>query len=618
MLIQKFFAPANEVADLGLQEIRMPRLGRFVALAGKNGAGKSRVLNKLELYVQARQMHLAHINNYRQNLLQFRSAILQNPGHQQIPEWTANAATHENQIEQALNRVIAGTENAHFKAIRFVPKQLNLQDPRSHGNRELVSGFGQAKTPGLNGYEQHCLYYVQQLQHRWWNAGHQLFSGTDEERGIALNDYKSFQTMLNEMLNCPLNRNLDGDATLFGRPIPDAGLSDGQKIILQLCVALHAQRSQLDSTVFLLDEPENHLHPSSVIDLLKSLYQIAGNSQIWIATHSIPLLAYVASVEPMSLWYVEEGLVTNAGRHPEIVLSGLLGDEERIGQLNAFTGLPAQLAAINYATESLFPPKVVADGDGDPQVTQIQGIVASLSNGAPLSVLDYGAGKGRLLEGFAANAIAGGIQASQLLDYFAFDPYPDNRAACERLIGEHFPVELPRYFNTREEFFGSKVDGSIDVVVMCNVFHEISPREWPNLLSPNSLIIRALKDSGYLLIVEDLRIPIGEKAHDHGFLVLDTSHLRTLFAICGNDLHSGHFSHEDNRKDGRLKAHLIAKPLLSRITSESRRMAIDQLKETAKEQIKNIRNLQPSYANGQLNGFWTQQFANSSLYLDEA
>jgi SAM-dependent methyltransferase len=543
--------------------------------------------------------------------------ILQNPQHQNLSQWTSEAANYENQIELAINRVVSGTENAEFKAIRFVPKQLNLQDPRSHGNRELVSHFGQAKNPGLNGYEQHCLYYVQQLQHRWWNAGHQRYSGTDEEREIALNDYDSFQAMLSIMLGCPLDRNLDGDATLFGRPIPDAGLSDGQKVILQLCVALHAQRSQLDSTVFLMDEPENHLHPSSVIDLLKSLYEITGKSQIWIATHSIPLLAYVASVEPMSLWYVEDGLVTNSGRHPETVLSGLLGDEERIGQLNAFTGLPAQLAAINYATESLFPPKVVAEGDSDPQVTQIQEVVAHLSNGAVLSVLDYGAGKGRLLDGFAANAIAAGMKASELLDYFAFDPYPDNHAECVRLIGEHFPVEFPRYFNSREEFFDCKADGSIDVVVMCNVFHEISPREWLNLLSPNSLIVRALKDNGYLLIVEDLRIPVGEKAHDHGFLVLDTSHLRTLFSICEDDLNAGHFSHEDSRKDGRLKAHLIAKPLLSRITSESRRIAIEQLKETAKEQIRNLRNLRPSYVNGQLNGFWTQQFANSSLYLDE-
>jgi energy-coupling factor transporter ATP-binding protein EcfA2 len=145
-------------------------------------------------------------------------------------------------------------------------------------------------------------------------------------------------------------------------------LSDGQKVILQLCVALHAQKSELENSIFLLDEPENHLHPSAAIDLLKMLYESTGNSQIWIATHSIPLLAYVASEEPMSLWYVDGGAVSSAGRHPEIVLESLLGNEDRLGQLNAFTSLPAQLAVVNYAMESLLPPTILGGGADDPQV----------------------------------------------------------------------------------------------------------------------------------------------------------------------------------------------------------------------------------------------------------
>jgi hypothetical protein len=68
--------------------------------------------------------------------------------------------------------------------------------------------------------------------------------------------------------------------------------------------------------------------------------------------------------------------------------------------------------------------------------------------------------------------------------------------------------------------------------------------------------------------------------------------------------------------DGRLKAHLISKSLLSRISSDSINSSIRQLKETAKDGIKNLRELPPTYANGQLSGFWTQQFANASLFLD--
>lgn len=617
MLIQKFFVPADEVSDLGLQEINMSRLGRFVALAGKNGAGKSRILNKLEFYGSARVNGRGQLPIWREQLTNASCALTNNPTSPHRAAWEQSVESCRNQIVWAAERIIA-EESTEFKAIRFVPKELTLQDPRNYASRELVSRFSQAKSIGLNGYEQHCLFYIQQLQSRWWNAGHQLFSGSSGEKAEALQEYEGFQTLIQRMLGTKVERNLNGEPTLFGKPIPDSGLSDGQKIILQLCVALHAQHSQLDNTVFLLDEPENHLHPSAVIDLLKSLYETTSSSQIWVATHSIPLLAYIASIEPTSLWYVNEGGVRNAGRHPEIVLDSLLGDEERIGQLNSFTSLPAQLAAINYATESLSAPKVVAGGENDPQISQIHQVISKLAEGRPLNILDFGAGKGRLLEGLAATSAEAGQDVSTVVDYYAFDAYPDDRDTCLCVIGAHFPDSSPRHFASREEFFSHKNDGCIDIVVMCNVLHEIPPKDWLDIFSDQSIVTRALNNNGYLLLVEDQRIPVGELAHEHGFIVLDTSHLRTLFSVCEQDHRNGLFVCNDARGDGRLKAHLISKKLLCNVTSESRKKSIDALKSTAKTEIKKLRNNGVArYSDGLLHGFWTQQFANTSLYLDE-
>lgn len=420
------------------------------------------------------------------------------------------------------------------------------------------------------------------------------------------------------MLGAKVERSLDGEPTLFGKPIPDAGLSEGQKVILQLCVALHAQHNQLDNTVFLLDEPENHLHPSAAIDLLKSLYETTSSSQIWVATHSIPLLAYIANIEPTSLWYVNEGSIRNAGRHPEIVLDSLLGDEERIGQLNSFTSLPAQLAAINYATESLSAPKVVAGGEQDPQISQIHQVISKLAEGRSLSILDFGAGKGRLLEGLAAASDETGQDLPTIVDYYAFDAYSNDRDACLRVIGTHFSDSSPRYFASREDFFSHKNDGSIDVVVMCNVLHEIPPKDWLSIFSDQSIVSRALNENGYLLLVEDQRIPVGELAHEHGFIVLDTSHLRILFSVDEKDHQNGLFLCNDARGDGRLKAHLIAKKLLNKLTTDSRKRSMDVLKATAKDEIRRLRETKSArYADGLLHAFWTQQFANTSLYLDE-
>lgn len=617
MLIKKFFAPTNEVSDLGLKEINMSRLGRFVALAGKNGAGKSRILNKLEFYAGAYANGKSQLSMWQEGLKNNNTALTNNPTSPHSTGWKDAIESYQNQIVWATERIL--TEGGiEFKAIRFVPKELNLQDPRSHASRELVSRYSQAKSIGLNGYEQHCLFYIQQLQARWWNASHQLFSGSTEEKAEALQEYEGFQTLIQRMLGTRVERNLDGEPTLFGKPIPDTGLSDGQKVILQLCVALHAQHSQLENIVFLLDEPENHLHPSAAIDLLKSLYETTSSSQIWVATHSISLLAYIASIEPTSLWYVNEGSVRNAGRHPEIVLDSLLGDDERIGQLNSFTSLPAQLAAINYATESLSPPKVIAGGENDPQISQIHQVICTLAEGRPLSILDFGAGKGRLLEGLAANSAEAGQDLLEIIDYYAFDPYPDDRDACLRVIGSHFTDYSNRYFSSREEFFSHKNDGCIDIIVMCNVLHEIPPKDWLDIFSDQSIVGRALNANGYLLLVEDQRIPVGELAHENGFIVLDTSHLRMLFSVDEQDNLNKLFLCNDARGDGRLKAHLISKKLLLRLTSESRKRSINMLNATAKSEIKKLRtNGRTRYADGLLHAFWTQQFANTSLYLDE-
>lgn len=616
-LITKFVAPASEVADLGLKEIQMSRLGRFVALAGKNGAGKSRILTKLESYVRARFDGFDRVSNNRRDIAAYEQAIQRTPPDPALSHLKSLAEMANKQLDLTLGRVFSDESSGKFKAIRFVPKQLILQDPRQHASRELITRFAQAKIPGLNGSESNCLFYVRQLQERWWNASHQGFPGPQEVKLAAVAEYESFQETVQRLLREHLARNVDGEPTLFGKPISDTGLSDGQKVILQLCVALHAQRGEFDNTVFILDEPENHLHPSAAIELLESLYQGTEQSQIWIATHSIPLLAYVASVEPMALWYVEDGVVANSGRYPKKVLDSLLGTDERIGQLNAFTGLPAQLAAITYASESLLPPRVVISGDGDPQVTQVQEIITRLGNGSPLSVMDFGAGKGRLLDGLGCGLSDMGKSLSSQLEYFAFDQFLVDKNICQGVIHAHFPGGGPRYFSSREEFFSHKEDGSIAVVVMCNVLHEISPREWLNLFSDQSLIHRALRENGYLLVVEDQRIPVGEHAHEYGFIVLDTSHLRTLFAVKEEDVVAGSFVCDDKRSDGRLKAHLVAKSLLLRITTETRKKAIEQLKETAKENIKQLRTQAPTYANGQLHGFWIQQFANASLFLSD-
>jgi ABC-type cobalamin/Fe3+-siderophores transport system ATPase subunit len=612
MLISRILVPANDAASSGLSGITMSRLGRFVAIAGKNGAGKSRLLNIVESCLKAYSQKISQGNIWMNQHSQFSQALKTEPGSPHAKNWASKIREIEDEILAAGQ--ITCYDGQAPKALRFVPKKLELADPLDQSQKQVERAHNQAKSAEIDSFGESSLSYVQHVQDLWWNTSHQAFVGSENEKESAKENYESLCSLIEKLLGANLTRLATGATAIFNKSLAEAGLSDGQKVILQLIAAIHAKRSSLDNTVFILDELENHLHPSVTIDILERLADVAPKSQIWIATHSIPLLAYITSVDPMALWYMENGTISHAGRHPEKVLSSLLGEDDRIGQLSNFTGLPAQLAALNYAVESLLPPLTLTGGTGDPQVNQIAKVVSNKFGQSVPVVLDFGAGKGRLLEGIVANRADGCINVP--IDYLALDNSTKDRQQCISVIAEHFTDAEQRHFSTTDNFFERRDDKSVDVIVMCNVLHEIPPGDWIPLFSKTtSFFQRALQDNGYLLVVEDQRIPVGEKAHEYGFLVMDTAQLKTLFSITKTDIDNDLFISDDYRNDGRLKAHLISKQLLARLTSETRTKAIDQLQNVCLEQINKLRSQKPSYTNGQLHGFWTQQFANAHMYL---
>ena len=155
--------------------------------------------------------------------------------------------------------------------------------------------------------------------------------------------------------------------------------------------------------------------------------------------------------------------------------------------------------------------------------------------------------------------------------------------------------------------------GSVDVVVMCNVLHEIPPEEWKKLFGKNGVVTCLLKPQGRLLILEDMEIPHGELAHRFGFLLLDEQHIRKLVA----------WTEEDSEKtmtvtalDDRLKAHVVPAGLLGRTTTESTKAALSSLRETALEEIRRVRKDNLSSRNGRIHALWTQLLANADLGLD--
>jgi len=614
MLIKEF-APTEEYLESeGLKDIRMPRLGQFVLLAGKNGAGKSRLLRLLFNMLTARVNSVTEWSTITHNFNSYDNAIKTNPDAESATFKVWKDGRAECAKRMALKEtLIRSDESDNFSPLYFVPTTLNFQDPRGMNFASLSGAYETAPVVSLNSFGSVCFPYIQKMVDYDWDARHQDYSFPDKEEKkksfIELND------LFWSLLGTRVVRANTGEANIFGKALADSKMSDGQKILIQLAVAIHARGSSLNRTVFILDELENHLHPSVSVEILERLTQAAPQCQIWLATHSIPLIAYVLSVAPQSLWFMNDHTVSHAGRKPEQVLHSLLGDEERIRQLRYLTGLPAELAMVNFAVESLYPPMTVAAERGDRQLTQIAGELQRLQSEGLLSVLDFGAGKGRLLEGLAA--ASNNYLLRSKINYVAFDPYPSDREVCCELISQYYLDSEKRHFSDEDSYFAEHGDSSIDVVVMCNVFHEIPPHKWISLFAKESLLSKAVHDSGYLLLVEDQCIPVGEKAHDYGFLVLDQAHLRTLFCVTNKQIEEGLFKTTVHPENGRLKAHLISRKLFSQITTHSRKEALTQLKHTAFTTIQAIRNEAPSYPNGQKHAFWTQQLANTYIFLTD-
>jgi hypothetical protein len=68
-------------------------------------------------------------------------------------------------------------------------------------------------------------------------------------------------------------------------------LSGGEKAAFDLLLDLLVKRREFDDTVFFIDEPEAHIAAGLQGRLLDELYRLVpGNSQLWLATHSIGMM----------------------------------------------------------------------------------------------------------------------------------------------------------------------------------------------------------------------------------------------------------------------------------------------------------------------------------------
>lgn len=620
-----------EDEDLGLQEIRMKRLGQVVILAGKNGSGKTRILNSIKNTNENRFNIIESINNEGLvDNLNNKIIVLENninvlkgqpdfkndiKAINEYNQYAKEISDYRTQIRYyrkvESDKLIISNGETPFQIIEFVPKSLLLKDSGTLTQNDLINYRNRLITPGISMTNDSTFATIQVTQNNWFNVTHQNSFSSEEDILVQKERYENLSSLISTFLNTTLSRDADGYCLMFGKKFNELNLSDGQKIILQLCVAIFSQEARLNDLILFLDEPENHLHPQALKEVVNRIIECIPNGQIWIATHSISLLS---QFDPNCIWYVDEGKVEHAGKSPEKVLRGLLGKEDDISKLQDFLDLPSQFAMSRYAMECLLPPDVLMTSFDDPQINQINKNLNTLAGNENLKVLDFGAGKGRLLNNLHELLINENKVLNDTINYIAYDLFDSDKDMCVKNLCDVYGDSKDRYYNSFTSILENHDEKSFDVVVMCNVFHEIDPQFWIKLFKKDGDLDGIIKDDGYLLIVEDNQIPKGEKAYAKGFLVLDTIHLKELFKIPADE---GKFI-IDSRKDGRLKAHLIPKMYLKSISQDTIKKTMETIRKSSIEKINTLRNNNvPSYAEGKLHAFYSQQLTNAILTLDQ-
>ena len=596
----------------GLQDIYLPRLNRIVVLAGPNGSGKTRLLHRIGLLdgtaFGTTWMHAAK-KHFFETLPE---------GGIRLKDSKLLTQTFKS-TQEAITPPCLGVGFADLSpptpvsVASFVAKTPTLTDSENLPPAKAIEFANQARSPGVAKIADGCLPHIRRAQGKWWDATHPNSRASSREKAEDVNSYEQLCNLVRIVLGTELQRNSDGQPQLFDNPIARAGLSDGQIVLLQWIVCLNAQGTSLRDIIVTMDEPENHLHPEAMIQAICRIIDANANGQIWIATHAVGLIASLWHKYPnaISLYCMKNGNARYAGRDPEEVLYSLMGGEENIHAVREFLDLPEILATNRFATECLFPPPVVGDASGsDPQVALVKESIAFREGTS--KILDFGAGKGRLLDGLS-NQLGESIKTR--VDYVAWDVTDKDKDICLETVRKVFEDSEKRWYQDRNSLARDHQEKSFDVVVMCNVFHEVDPKDWLALFESTSVIRRCLKDDGCLLIVEDYLMPQGEYAHPYGFIVLDTEALKALFDCQAQDIT---VVESEGKYRERIRGHLVSKAALARVTRDSRKTALELANARAKEKIERLRSAGGhSFRSGQAHAFWVQQFANTTIALDD-
>jgi ABC-type cobalamin/Fe3+-siderophores transport system ATPase subunit len=608
MRIEEINIP-DTMTNNGLKNISMKNLKRVVLIVGKNGAGKTRLLHLIKNSLDEKPSHkdVANAEIKIKNLTDIFKGINKSDDFETHKDTLKKQLSSEEMLFKKESLIKTDEKAVRYTAEYINIKNLTLEDPYKMSPQEIDKYSGEVDKFSVDSLAYGALPKIKKIYDKHYYLANDDVITDENKRRKAKANLDRLCNLIKLLLGTEL-KNIDGELTLFDKNFSNLDLSDGEKKIIQLIVSLYSQESTLEEMILMFDEPENHLHPSIIIEIIERFQRIVKKGQLWIATHSIALTSYFLNE---SVYFMDKGILSYAGSIPEKVLDSLIGNDERKMKLLDFIDLPNRLALIRFAEECLLESKVIPGNRDDKQTEQFKGFIHEHLNDTTIPrVLDFGAGKGRLLSNLSESCSKENKKVSDLLDYYAYDIDSANMAECKNVIEEVYNDSTGRYFNETYKL----VEMKFDIILMCNVLHEINPSDWINVFNSPTGIYNMLNDTGILLIIEDCLMPHGEKAFSSGFIVLNEEEIKVLFNI---DKECNGYKTYDYNEDKRLMAHAIEKKHLPNITNSSIKNCIRLLHKNTLKKINITRDGPVNYKNGRKHGFLVQQLANCCLVLED-
>jgi energy-coupling factor transporter ATP-binding protein EcfA2 len=604
------FFPGRERVD-GLRDFSMDRLDEVVVLAGPNGSGKTRILLALELALKnhrKEQNEILELNDQIRIHTQSEYADRRVEGDLSARILAQSREQLARSLQLTFPRPYADKEPS---VLRIYPRdrfQFNDPNGTTESRRREVKSAGSFKHDFVPPFED-ALVRIDIAVRDNFLARHQESPLDEKERAHRSSRHAYLKDALAQNIGALLGHDQDFCATINGAPLFEGTerFSNGQKKLLDFFSALDVASNIIKDTVILIDEPELYIHSGALIGMLDRLRATFVSSQMFVATHCVPLIAHL---EHENVWWVSEGKASYSGRNTQQILEGLLGGAENVEKVRELTQEPGRFATLTYAYESLFPPETLGHQSGDPQGKQIADVVRETRDrlGRPIRLLDYGAGKGRLISALLEDL---GESFEEFVDYVAFEPSPSVKEICEASILRACKSSERRFFSDHASLMKSYEPAYFDHVLLCNVMHEIPPGKWIFTFKGIDTLLNA---NGSVLIVEDCQIPHGEMAHSEGFIIADGRALQLLFEM---DALPQMRDPSDVRYRGRLFAHSIPKAQLSLIDLSSLKRALSWCKDQSLREVIGLRaKATERYVDGILHGLWTQQFVNASIALE--